>query len=70
MVLDWVSALKRAELDRDVGVVILKGSGKAWCAGGDLEELLELTVGSAEDRRVYLSDFKAMIETFRNLAGE
>lgn len=68
MVRDLVSALKRAESDTDVGVVILKGAGKAWCAGGDLDEMLELTAGSAEDRRAYLWDFKAMIDTVRGIS--
>lgn len=68
LVRDLVSALKRAESDPLVRVVILKGSGKAWCAGGDLEELLELTEGSAADRRAYLVDFKAMIDTVRGIS--
>lgn len=68
MVRDLVSALKRAESERDVGVVILKGAGKAWCAGGDLDELLELTEGSADHRRAYLLDFKAMIDAVRGIS--
>ena len=59
LVRDLMSALKKAEADISVGVVVLKGAGKAWCAGGDLEELLTLTEGSAADRREYLLDFKA-----------
>ena len=47
LVKDLISALKRAESEPDVRVIILKGAGKAWCAGGDLEELLALTEGSA-----------------------
>jgi 1,4-dihydroxy-2-naphthoyl-CoA synthase len=49
-------------------VVVLKGAGKAWCAGGDLEELLALSAGDASERRAYLSDFKKMIETVRGIS--
>ncbi|MCF8084865.1 MAG: enoyl-CoA hydratase/isomerase family protein [Deltaproteobacteria bacterium] len=68
LVQELISALKRAESEPDVRVVILKGAGKAWCAGGDLEELLTLTEGSAADRRAYLLDFKAMIDTVRHIS--
>ena len=68
LVKDLISALRRAESERDVRVIILKGAGKAWCAGGDLEELLTLTEGSAADRRAYLLDFKGMIDTVRSIS--
>lgn len=68
LVRDLTSALRKAESEPDVRVVILKGAGKAWCAGGDLEELLELTEGSAADRRAYLLDFKGMIDTIRGIS--
>ncbi len=32
--------LERAELDQDVTVVVIRGSGKDFCAGADLAELL------------------------------
>ncbi len=32
--------LERAELDQDVSVVVVRGSGKDFCAGADLTELL------------------------------
>ncbi len=34
------AALERADLDGDVRVVMLKGAGKDFCAGADLDELL------------------------------
>jgi methylglutaconyl-CoA hydratase len=34
------SALERADLDADVRVVVLRGAGKDFCAGADLDELL------------------------------
>jgi len=68
LVMELISALKKAELDSQVRVIILKGAGKAWCAGGDLDELLQLTQGSAADRRNYLVNFKAMIDTVRSIS--
>ena len=68
LVTDLIAALERAESDNEVRVIILKGAGKAWCAGGDLEELLELTAGNADERRSYLSSFKKMIDTVRGIS--
>lgn len=68
LVRELAAAMKRADFDPEVRVVILKGSGKAWCAGGDLEELLELTQGGPDRRRAYLMDFKAMIDTVRHIS--
>jgi 1,4-dihydroxy-2-naphthoyl-CoA synthase len=68
LVKDVTSALNRAESDPDVRVVILKGAGKAWCAGGDLEELLNLTQEVASRRRDYLMKFKTMIEKVRKIS--
>ena len=68
LVRDLTAALKRAESEKDVRVVILRGAGKAWCAGGDLEELLELTTAGADRRRAYLLDFKAMIDALRRIS--
>ncbi|HET6577090.1 MAG TPA: enoyl-CoA hydratase-related protein [Gemmatimonadales bacterium] len=34
------SALERADLDAEVRVVVLRGAGRDFCAGADLEELL------------------------------
>jgi enoyl-CoA hydratase/carnithine racemase len=68
LVLDLTSALKQAESELDVRVIILKGAGKAWCAGGDLEELLQLTRAGAAERRAYLTDFKTMIDSVRRIS--
>jgi len=67
LVLDLTAALKQAESETEVRVVVLKGAGKAWCAGGDLEELLQLTRAGAAERRAYLTDFKAMIDALRRI---
>ena len=68
LVLDLTTALKQAESETDVRVVILTGAGKAWCAGGDLEELLQLTRAPSAERRAYLTDFKAMIDAVRRIS--
>lgn len=68
LVQDLASALKRAESEEDARVIVLKGAGKAWCAGGDLGEMLKLTAASAAERRAYLMDFKAMIDTVRGIS--
>ena len=36
-----LTALERADLDADVRVVALRGAGKDFCAGADLQELLD-----------------------------
>lgn len=43
------AALERAELDSDVRVVLLRGAGKDFCAGADLEELLESARRTMDD---------------------
>jgi 1,4-dihydroxy-2-naphthoyl-CoA synthase len=68
LVKDLIEALVKAEADSQVRVIILKGAGKAWCAGGDLDELLTLTQGSAAERRGYLMEFKAMIDMVRHIS--
>ena len=68
LVLDLAAALKQAESEAAIRVIILRGAGKAWCAGGDLEELLQLTKAVAAERRGYLMDFKTMIDTVRRIS--
>jgi enoyl-CoA hydratase/carnithine racemase len=43
---DFLTALKSAQADKDVKVVILKGEGRAFCSGADLGE--PLPIGEAE----------------------
>lgn len=42
-------ALERADLDPDVRVVLVRGAGKDFCAGADLDELLASADRSAEE---------------------
>jgi 2-ketocyclohexanecarboxyl-CoA hydrolase len=70
--LDLVRALTAAlwecDADGSVRAVLLRGAGRAWCAGGDIDELLELTRGPATARRTYLTAFKAMIDAVRGIS--
>ncbi len=69
LVRDLTLALRQAESDSDVRVIVLKGAGKAWCVGGHLKEVLKLlTESSAHERRAYLFDFKTMIDTVRGIS--
>jgi methylglutaconyl-CoA hydratase len=48
---DLHAALERADLDAEVRVVVLRGAGRDFCAGADLDELLasaDLTVAENE----------------------
>jgi enoyl-CoA hydratase/carnithine racemase len=62
------AALLEDDGDPSVRVVLLRGAGKAWCAGGDVDEILALMQGPPAARRAYLSAFKAMIEAVRGIA--
>lgn len=42
-------ALDRADLDAEVRVVVVRGTGKDFCAGADLEELLDSALRTLED---------------------
>jgi enoyl-CoA hydratase/carnithine racemase len=68
LVRELTAALWKADADVGVRVVLLKGAGKAWCAGGDLDELVALSRGPASARRSYLTAFKAMIDAVRAIS--
>jgi len=58
------SALEDIQRDEDIGVVILKGNGRAFCAGRDLSELGSHASVSAEEQpqMASFSDICSMIE--------
>ncbi len=60
-----IGALREAERDNAVGVIILTGAGKAFSAGGDLDEIIALAEGDPGEREAYLSLFKEMILAIR-----
>lgn len=43
MIESLVSVLKQADFDRDIRVIVIKGAGKSFCAGGDIKAMLEKT---------------------------
>ena len=47
---DFAEALRRVNGDEGVGVVVLKGAGRAFCAGDDLKEFESQTRSEAETR--------------------
>jgi len=45
---DFDELIELIRHDKSVGAVLLKGNGPAFCAGGDIKEMSESTVGPAE----------------------
>ncbi len=54
MVGEWVDALDRFSRDDKARVLILTGSGRAFCTGGDSAEMLEMQGSDNLTRRNYL----------------
>ncbi|MEZ5412623.1 MAG: enoyl-CoA hydratase-related protein [Acidimicrobiales bacterium] len=53
MLADWAEALKECQADESVAVVVLTGSGRAFCSGGDLG-----TMGDVEgNAALYIGDY-------------
>ncbi|MBS4020977.1 MAG: enoyl-CoA hydratase/isomerase family protein [Dethiobacter sp.] len=49
MAMEMIDALKKADADPEVGAVVLRGEGRAFCAGGDISEFATVTEkGSVE----------------------
>jgi enoyl-CoA hydratase/carnithine racemase len=46
---ELTSALRRADADSDVAVVVVTGAGSAFCAGTDLGELAETAAGNSPE---------------------
>jgi len=49
-------ALRDAELDPEVGCIVLTGAGGAFCAGGDVKGMAESNAGGASGRRATLDE--------------
>lgn len=64
---ELISCLKSVESDPETGAVVITGAGKAFCAGGDLDEFIPLGNSSITDRRAYLILFRDMIDAIRRL---
>jgi enoyl-CoA hydratase/carnithine racemase len=56
---ELVAALRQAEANDHVGVVVIAGSGRSWCAGGDIEMAQTILTNEAAARTHF---FGRMIE--------
>jgi methylglutaconyl-CoA hydratase len=61
------AALERAELDPAVRVVAVRGAGRDFCAGADLDELLASADRSAEDNEESAGRLGAVYSAIRRL---
>jgi methylglutaconyl-CoA hydratase len=66
--LDGLAALlERAELEAEVRVVVLRGAGKDFCAGMDLDELLQSVDRTVEQNRAAAMRFGGLFVQMRAL---
>lgn len=56
MITTWRQLLDRVEHDPAVRALVLTGQGKAFCAGGDMDELESFLAMNALERKSYLWD--------------
>jgi enoyl-CoA hydratase/carnithine racemase len=54
MIAAWRAALEAAESDDRVKVVVVTGAGRAFCAGGDFEEMVKFSAMDALERKNFL----------------
>lgn len=54
MIAQWVEVLGKVEKDERVRVLVVTGSGKAFCAGGEIEELESFLSMTALERKNFL----------------
>ncbi len=52
----WASALEESQARADVNVVILTGTGKGFCSGGDVGNMKNRTEDSAYSRKMFLAE--------------
>jgi 2-(1,2-epoxy-1,2-dihydrophenyl)acetyl-CoA isomerase len=60
-----LEALTRLAADDDVGVVILRGAGRAFCAGGDVKAMAEGTEAEGDTLEQRAQALRARMETSR-----
>lgn len=62
-------AMRRAQDDDDVRVVVVRGAGKAWCAGGDLREVLDmLERESVGELRAFVHSCLSALDSIRAIS--
>ena len=67
MIEELAALLERAELETAVRVVVLRGAGKDFCAGMDLEELLQSAERTVEENRAAALRFGGLFLQMRAL---
>ncbi|HBH12845.1 MAG: Putative enoyl-CoA hydratase PaaG [Clostridiales bacterium 38_11] len=60
-----VIALKQAEKENAIRVIVLTGAGKAFCSGGDIQYIDQLT--SVMEKRAYIYSAGELIDAIMNL---
>lgn len=68
MLIEWRDAMLEAEKDRDVGVVVVTGAGRAYCSGLDLKALGADDLKDGAVGPLYDDPGRAVIETMVNLS--
>lgn len=56
MLAAWASALREASTREDVHVIVVTGTGKGFCSGGDVGNMHNRKEDSAYSRKLFLSD--------------
>lgn len=65
LVNELVAALKAADVDNDVKVVVLYGEGKAFSAGGDIDTFLHFN--AVNEFVAYMENTATIVETLKNM---
>lgn len=61
----FADALKAAQSDPKVGVILIRGEGRAFCAGDDLKEFGQQRAGERETRR-FIEDIQGITDLIMN----